>query len=586
MADGGANFASGAGSPRDGMSGLERLIDIGLALSAERNHDRLTERILLEAIDITKADGGTLYLRTEEDTLKFIIVRTGTLKIAMGGTTGVPINFPPLRMYNAETGQPNHNNISTYAALTGKTINIPDAYEAEGFDFSGTKKFDAGTGYRSKSFLTIPLKNYSDAVIGVLQLINATDGNGNVIPFSTDVQRLVEALASQAAVAIDNQQLIEAQKALMDSLIKVMAHAIDAKSPYTGGHCQRVPELTKMLAQKAVESDAPMFKDFALTEADWYELHVAAWLHDIGKVTTPEFVVDKATKLQTIYDRIHEVRMRFEVLRRDAEIKMLKAIAKGKSARVERKKFKERCKELDEQWKFIAENNLGGEFMSKERQDKVREIGKQQWYRYFDRKLGLAWAETKLWADAPPPDEGMESLLADLPEHAKAEYHLGEILNMCIARGTLNDDERKKINDHIVLTIDMLKELPFPKHMKRVPEYAGGHHEKMDGTGYPNKLRGDQMSLPARIMAIADIFEALTAADRPYKKAKTLSESVKILYFMKKDKHVDADLFELFLTSGAYKDYAEQFLRPEQVDTVNIDQYLDSKKAAPAQAAE
>ncbi len=582
MADGGANFSTGSGEPNDGMSGLERLIEIGLALSAERNHDRLTERILLEAIDITKADGGTLYLKTEEETLKFINVRNGTLKIAMGGTTGVPINFPPLKMYNPETKQPNHNNVATYVALTGKTINIADAYEAEGFDFSGTKKFDQSTGYRSKSFLTIPLKNYSDAVIGVLQLINATDGKGTIIPYSPQIQRMIEALASQAAVAIDNQQLIEAQKALMDSLIKVMAHAIDAKSPYTGGHCQRVPELTKMLAQKAIESDDPAFANFELSEADWYELHVAAWLHDIGKVTTPEFVVDKATKLQTIYDRIHEVRMRFEVLRRDAEIKMLKAIAKGKSARVERKKFKERCVELDAQWKFIADANIGGEFMSKEKQDKVKEIGAQQWYRHYDRKLGLAWAETKLFEKAPPADEGFECVLADLPGHSQGEYNLGEILNMCIARGTLNDDERRKINDHIVLTIDMLKELPFPKHMRRVPEYAGGHHEKMDGTGYPNKLRGDQMSLPARIMAIADIFEALTAADRPYKKAKTLSDSVKILYFMKKDKHVDADLFELFLSSGAYKDYAEQFLRPEQVDVVNIEQYLDSKKTPPA----
>ncbi|MDX2222746.1 MAG: HD domain-containing phosphohydrolase [Rhodospirillaceae bacterium] len=596
MADGGAAIPSSSAGPDGGPygGGLERLIEIGLALSAERNHDRLTERILLEAIDITKADGGTLYLRTDDNSLKFVIVRNGTLKIAMGGTTGVPINFPPLRMYNAETGAPNHNNVATHVALTGKPINIEDAYTAEGFDFSGTKKFDQGTGYRSKSFLTIPLKNYGDEVIGVLQLINATDGAGTVIAFSKDVQRLVEALASQAAVAIDNQQLIEAQKALMDSLIKVMAHAIDAKSPYTGGHCQRVPELTKMLAIKAHEATDGPFKDFKLDETQWYELHVAAWLHDIGKVTTPEYVVDKATKLQTIYDRVHEVRMRFEVLRRDAEIKMLKAIAKGKNARVERKKFKQRCAELDAQWKFVAESNIGGEFMSKDKQDKIREIAKQRWYRHFDRKLGLAWAEGKLLEDTPPPAEGFEYLLADLPEHARAEYHLGEVLNLCIARGTLNDDERKKINDHIVLTIDMLKELPFPKHLKAVPEYAGGHHEKMDGTGYPNRLRGEQMSVPARIMAIADIFEALTAADRPYKKAKTLSESVKILYFMKKDKHVDPDLFELFLSSGAYKDYAEQFLRPEQVDVVNIDQYLDSKKPppppqpqqAPAKAAE
>jgi HD-GYP domain-containing protein (c-di-GMP phosphodiesterase class II) len=569
--------------PDPQAGGLERLIEIGVALSAERDHTRLTERILLEAIELTNADGGTLYLRTEDDGLRFEIMRTSSLKIAMGGTTGVKIPFPPIRMYNAETKEPNFKNVSAAAAVTKKAINIEDAYEAEGYDFSGTKKFDEGTGYRSKSFLCIPLKNYSDEVTGVLQLINAQDAAGNVIPFTAEIQRLVEALASQAAVAIDNSQLIDAQKALMDSMIKVMAHAIDAKSPYTGGHCQRVPELTKMLAAKAQEQTEGPFADFKLDEQEWYELHVAAWLHDIGKVTTPEYVVDKATKLQTIYDRVHEVRMRFEVLRRDAEIQMLKSIAKGKSARVERRKFKQRCAELDTQWKFIAENNLGGEFMSPERQQQVKDIGKQRWYRYFDRKLGLCWTESKLLEKAPPPDEGWEQVLADLPEHSEAEYNLGEILNMCIQRGTLNDDERRKINDHIVLTIDMLNEMPFPKHLRRVPEYAGGHHEKMDGKGYPKGLRGDQMSLPARMMAIADIFEALTAGDRPYKKAKTLSESLKILWFMKKDGHIDSELFELFLTSGAYMDYAEQFLRPDQIDKVDITQYLAPK---PQQAAE
>lgn len=564
--------------------GLERLIEIGLALSAERDHARLTETILLEAIALTRADGGTLYLRLEDDTLKFEIMRTGSLKIAMGGTTGVKIPFPPVRMYNPDTKEPNFKNVSAAAAITKKAINIEDAYTAEGYDFTGTKKFDEGTGYRSKSFLCIPLKNYSDEVTGVLQLINAQDDDGNVIAFSPAIQRMVEALASQAAVAIDNQQLIDAQKALMDSMIKVMAHAIDAKSPYTGGHCQRVPELTKLLATKAQAQTEGPFKEFDLDEQEWYELHVAAWLHDIGKVTTPEFVVDKATKLQTIYDRIHEVRMRFEVLRRDAEIQMLKSIAKGKSARVERRKFKVRCAELDEQWKFIAENNLGGEFMSQERQDKVKEIAKQKWYRYYDRKLGICWTESKLLEKAPPPAEGWEQVLADLPEHSEAEYNLGEVLNMCIQRGTLNDDERRKINDHIVLTIDMLNEMPFPKHLRRVPEYAGGHHEKMDGKGYPKGLKREEMSLPARMMAIADIFEALTAADRPYKKAKTLSESLKILWFMKKDGHVDPELFELFLTSGAYMEYAEQFLRPEQIDKVDITPYLAPPK--PQQAAE
>jgi len=570
------------GEATNAASGFERLIKIGLALSAERNHDRLTERILLEAIDIANADGGTLYLRTEEDTLKFVIMRTNSLNIAMGGTTGVPIPFPPVRMYAAETGAPNYNNVSAAAALSKKAINIPDAYEAEGYDFSGTKKFDEGTGFRSKSFLCIPLLNYSDDVIGVLQLLNAQTEGREVIAFTKEVQRIIEALASQAAVAIDNQNLIEAQKALMDSLIKVMAHAIDAKSPYTGGHCQRVPELTKMLASKARDSKEGPFADFELDEQQWYELHVAAWLHDIGKVTTPEFVVDKATKLQTIYDRVHEVRMRFEVLRRDAEIKMLKAIAKGKNARIERKKFRDKSQELKEQWEFVADSNIGGEFMSQEKQDQVVNVSKQKWYRHFDRKLGLSWTEARLLEKQPPADEGWEHLLADLPEHSEAEYDLGEVTNMRIQRGTLNDDERRKINDHIVLTIEMLNEMPFPKHLKRVSEYAGGHHEKIDGTGYPNKLKGEDMSWPAKMMAIADIFEALTAGDRPYKKAKTLSESVKILWFMKKDNHVDADLFNLFLRSGIYKDYAEQFLRPEQIDEVDISKYLDS----PSQAAE
>jgi HD-GYP domain-containing protein (c-di-GMP phosphodiesterase class II) len=418
-------------------------------------------------------------------------------------------------------------------------------------------------------------------VIGVLQLINAQDdAKSEVIPFAKSVQRLVEALASQAAVAIDNQQLIEAQKALMDSLIKVMAHAIDAKSPYTGGHCQRVPELTKMLAEKCSEATEGTFKDFALDELQWYELHVAAWLHDIGKVTTPEYVVDKATKLQTIFDRVHEIRMRFEVLRRDAEIKMLKAVAKGADEKAEKKKFKARCKELEEQWAFIADTNLGGEFLSPDQQEQVKKIAPQKWYRYFDRSMGLSWTEAQLLEKQPPPPKGWEQLLADLPEHSEAEYNLGEVSNLCISRGTLNDDERRKINDHIVLTIEMLEELPFPKTLKQVSEYAGGHHEKMDGTGYPRGLTAEQMSVPARIMAIADIFEALTAADRPYKKAKKLSEGVKILWFMKKDKHVDAELFDLFLTSGAFRDYAEQFLRPDQIDDVDISQYVQAQQAA------
>lgn len=568
--------ASGNGQRQGTAENLQKLIDIGIALSAERNHDRLTETVLLAAKDLTNADGGTLYLMSEDQrTLAFKIMRNDTLKTAMGGTTGKPIPFPPIALYNAETGEANHHNVSTHVALSGKSINIEDAYQAEGFDFSGTKKFDTGTGYRSQSFLTIPLKNYSDEVIGVLQLINAQDETGKVIPFSPDIQPLVEALASQAAVAIDNQHLMQAQRDLMDSFIKVLARAIDAKSPYTGGHCERVPVLAKMLAKAACEQHQGPFADYRLSDDDWYELHLGAWLHDCGKVTTPEYVVDKATKLETIYDRIHEVRTRFEVLRRDAEISMLRRQLAGEDRAETEADFAREVAALEEDFAFIADCNIGGEFMAPAKVERVKSIAARTWTRTFDRTLGLSWEETqRSQAAPPPPAPAVEALLEDRGEHLVGVYNRGEVYNLSVQRGTLTAEERKVINDHIVLTQEMLKQLPFPKHLRRIPAIAGNHHEKIDGTGYPNNLTGEQMSVSDKIMAIADVFEALTAADRPYKTPKKVSECVKILSFMKKDRHIDSDLFDLFLTSGVYRDYAEQYLQPSQVDDVDVASYV------------
>jgi HD-GYP domain-containing protein (c-di-GMP phosphodiesterase class II) len=579
---------------------FERLIEIGIALSAERDTNRLMETILLEAKDLSNADGGTLYLRTEDNNLKFEIMRTESLKIALGGTTGKGITFPPVRLYDPATGKENRANVASCAALTGKSINIPDAYESKDFDFSGTRKFDQGTGYRSKSFLTVPMKNSQGDIIGVLQLLNAIDRqSGKVIPFGGDIQPLIEALASQAAVALDNKQLLDAQKFLLDSFIELIASAIDAKSPYTGGHCQRVPELTKMLAKAACDANNGPFAEFDLTEEEWYELHIAAWLHDCGKVTTPEYVVDKATKLETIYDRIHEIRTRFEVVKRDAEIEYLKALVEGKEDPEKlRANLDERLKKLDDDYAFIAQSNVGGEFMAPEKIARVQEVAKMQWKRTLDDRIGISHEEKKRKDRLPTPKlPVVENLLSDREDHIiyreeaeptaaadnefgfklevpEHKFNLGEVYNLCIARGTLTAEERFKINDHIVQTIIMLKQLPFPKHLKRVPEYAGGHHEKMDGTGYPKKLNKSDMSLPARIMAIADIFEALTAADRPYKAPKKLSESIKIMSFMKKDAHIDPELFDLFLTSGVFKEYAERFLDPSQIDEVDISQYV------------
>ncbi len=578
---------------------FKRMIDIGIALSSERDHNRLMELILLETKDLCNADGGTLYLRTEDNGLKFEIMRTDSLNFAKGGTTGEEITFPPLNIYDPETGKPNDKNVATHVALTGETVSIKDAYETDRFDFSGTKKFDEGTGYRSKSFLTVPMKNHDGDVIGVIQLLNAQDREtGEVIAFDTEIQPLIESLTSQAAVALDNQNLLLAQKQLLDSFIAMIAGAIDAKSPYTGGHCQRVPVLAMMLADKACESNEGIFNGFCLSEDERYEMEIAALLHDCGKVTTPEYVVDKATKLETIYDRIHEVRTRFEVLKRDAEIDCLKAIVDGGDEAALKSKLEETLAQLDDDFAFIANANIGGEFMSDEDIERVEALAAKTWTRTLDDRLGVCHEELKRMEREPAkPLPAIEPLLSDRPEHVIERdvankiapdnplgfkmdepvdmYNRGELYNMCIQKGTLTAEERYKINHHMIQTIAMLDYLPFPKHLKKVPEIAGGHHETMIGTGYPRRLSKEDMTLPARMMAIADIFEALTACDRPYKKAKTLSESIKILWFMKKDQHIDPDLFELFLKSGIYKEYADKFLMESQIDEVDISQYLD-----------
>lgn len=490
---------------------FRRLVEIGIALSAERNHAGLLESILLEAKSICNADGGTIYLHEKEagpkddkkgspgGYLRFAIVMNDSLDIALGGTTGKKVPFDPLPLHDRHSGAPNHANVATHVALSGKTVNIADAYDVDGFDFSGTKAFDLKSGYRSTSFLTLPMKNRAGYVIGVLQLINARDHNGwNVVPFDPGRQQLIEALASQAAVAIDNKRLLDEQKVLLDSFIRLIADAIDRKSPYTGGHCKRAPMIAEMLAEAACEADDGPFKDFDLNEEEFYELHIAAWLHDCGKITTPEYVVDKATKLETIYDRIKTVKLRFEVLKREAEIDYLKALsaADADPAALEAV-YKERLANIDGDFEFIAKANIGGEFLGPDKIARIEEIGALRW-------RGLDGEE--------------ESLLSE-----------EEIMNLSISRGTLTNKERKIINDHVTVTIEMLEALPFPENLQRVPEYAGGHHERMNGTGYPNGLTGAEMSIPARMMAVADIFEDLTAPDRPYKRGKTLSETLRIM---------------------------------------------------------
>ncbi len=523
---------------------IEKLNEIGIALSAEKNTPKLLEMILRGAKTILNADGGTLYLATEDKKhLHFEIIMNDSLGIMMGAKLGEPIPFPALPLYDDE-GNPNNTMVAAHAAIHKKTINIPDAYVAEGFDFAGTRAFDTQMGYRSKSFLTLPMLNHENELIGVIQLINAKGSKDNqIIEFSKVSQRIGESLASQAAIALTNNKLIGQFRELFESFINLMSEAIDKKSPYNGAHCRRVPTLTMMIADAACQANYGIFKDFELDEDERYELRIAGLLHDCGKVTTPVHVIDKATKLETIFDRIHLINTRFEILKRDAEIRFLnQKTAAIESANLSvipelEEAFQQKLAQYSSDQDFLRTCNIGGEFMSDEYKERLQIIAS---YRWID-----------------PKGVEVNFLTED------------EVYNLNISRGTLTAEERKTINDHIVVTIEMLEKLPYPRNLRRVPEYAGGHHERMDGKGYPKGLTREQMSLPARMMGIADIFEALSAKDRPYKKGKTLTECLQILGNMRINNHIDPDLFDLFVSEKVYLRYANEYLDPDQIDDVD-----------------
>ncbi|GAB3112071.1 hypothetical protein GCM10027217_40790 [Pseudomaricurvus hydrocarbonicus] len=394
------------------------------------------------------------------------------------------------------------------------------------------------------------------------------------------------------------------QVALMDAFIEVIAQAIDDKSPYTAGHCERVPELAFMLAREAEAATTGCFKGFKFhSEDEWREFRVAAWLHDCGKITTPEHIVDKGSKLEAIYNRIHEVRMRFEVLWRDAEIEYWQQCLRNPSQAAEyQQQWLDRQQQLQDDFAFVAAMNVGGEVLSDDKKRRLQQLATTTWVRHFDDRLGLSPVEQARIASLPDRHSGPgsatlpceEPLLADKPEHIVERQHdvdydprlginmavpthlydLGELHNLCVERGTLTAEDRFKINEHVISTIRMLDKLPFPPELARVPRYASTHHETMNGTGYPRQLTGDQLSVPERIMVLADIFEALTAADRPYKQAKPVSVAIDILAQMVTNGHVDAQVFDLFLRRGVYLKYAQRYLPQAQIDEVDLSQYL------------
>jgi hypothetical protein len=520
------NLTKGFQSLQDTLHRYSHLLDL---ISRKKNLISLQPTILSELSAVLEVDKAVLYVVPQQaDGLVAAAFKDGD------------------RLEQLRVRKDSSDSVPALVAATfevGGRRELSGTVSAEELGLAGLRELETEGDFTDA--LCFPLRDRRNEPIGAILFLDAE--------LSTKGGRaLVRALTGIASVSLETRQLIASEKMLFSAFITLIAGAIDAKSPYTGGHCERVPELTKMLAAAAEEATDGPFAEFLLSEDQWEAVHVAAWLHDCGKVTSPEFVVDKATKLETIYDRIHEVRMRFEVLKRDAEIARLEAVRAGEDPAIAEAARDRIWRKLDEDFTFVAECNEGGEFLSDEDIDRLGRIAERTWTRTLDDTIGISNDERARKQSVPRAVlPSVEPLLADRPDHIvprpprdvlgadnkwgfklkqpKNLYNRGELHNLTVRRGTLSDEERYKINDHIIQTIIMLSELPYPRHLRDVPELAGGHHERVDGKGYPRALKSDQMSPVARMMAIADIFEALTAADRPYKKGKPLSVAIKIM---------------------------------------------------------
>lgn len=502
---------------------LSRSGELLIRLARETNMTDLMRLILTEARELTGAEGGTFYRvegEGESAHLVFEVVQNAALGIDIYDARKSE-KWKPIALFHQ--GEPNHSNVASFVALTKEPVIIEDAYETSSFDFSGTRAFDESHRYRSRSIMAIPLLNHDDHVIGVLQLLNARNESGHLHTFGNDDRDTIAAMAKFAAITLDNQLLVSSHKNLLDAFIKALAQIIDVRSPHTSAHCQRIPVLTELIAEAACHETEGYFKDFNLDEDGWYELTVAAWMHDCGKLATSENVLNKGTKLERLHDGMESVRTRFAVVT---------AIAQSDTEK----------EQIRADLEFLETVNKGGEFMSDDAKARVAAIAQRQW---------------------PDAHGNMQPLLTTY-----------EVDNLCITRGTINEEERAHINRHIDITIEVLESLPFPPKLRRVPEYAGGHHERMDGRGYPRGLTREQMSIPARIMGIADVFEALTAKERPYKPPMPLSQAFSILRNMVKDQHIDPDVYNLFLRSGVWKRYANDHLLPQQIDVDSAESYL------------
>jgi HD-GYP domain-containing protein (c-di-GMP phosphodiesterase class II)/ribonuclease BN (tRNA processing enzyme) len=512
------------------------VLEISTALSKEKDLNKILSLILVSAMDYTKSEGGTIYLK-EGDKISFKAVKNDKLNIFEINNK----NFPKIDLY--PNGKENKENVSAVCALTKETINIPDIYlyHIGEFNFDGAKKFDKENGYKTESMLVVPMLSNDDKVVGVMQLINKKSLD-NVTPFTSKDIEMTTTYANLCASAINKNKLIDDLEKLVLSFLESISYALSVKSPYGYEHISRVKELMGYIA-KEIDSDETIYKDISYTKEEFQELELAAWMHDIGKIATPEHILDKATRLENLQDQVYMIEMRFNYVKYYLKTQILEAKCAYLNGEYQmhieeiENRYEQKIKELESDLLFIKQSNQPSTYMHESDIQRVNEISQKSFY----------------------IDNQMVNLLT--PD---------EVKYLSIVKGTLTDDERDKINEHAKITHDMLNMITFPKKYSNVTKIASGHHEKLNGKGYPLGLSGDEISFETRILAIVDILEALTASDRPYKRAKTEKETFEILDAMVDNGELDKYLVTFIKESKIFDRYIKKesksyFVKQEEV---------------------
>ncbi len=514
---------------------IDRLTEIGLSLSSKKELDDIFDMILQESLFFTNADGATIYTLSENKKyLNFEVVYNRTLNINLSRLKG-NLNWEPIPLYD-ENGFPLMKTQAAYVAHTGEIKNYDDIYEQDQFETTGTKQYDKKNNYRTKSILALPLKSHENDVIGVIQLINPINEKGEIDIFSNEDIHVINSLASLAGIALNNRQLIKGLENLILQFVSSIASAIDRKSKYTGAHIQRVAEISKDLVN-IIQKDNERFSQKKFTHEEIQEIGLAALMHDFGKIITPEFIMDKSTKLEAIIDKISLIEERcdfiIDIINKDKEIAKLKNKPTENLDKI--------ISEINYFKVWIEIMNGGTEFMN---DDLVRKLEEIYRFRYISNKK--------------------EYFILTDDEYEK----------LSVRKGTLTKDEIVRMQEHAQISYNILSSITFPKKYKNIPIYASLHHEKLNGKGYPFHYKAEQIPFQARIIAIADIFEALTATDRPYKKGKTIEETLTILAKMAKNNEIDSDILDALIDTNYIFNYFERFFhkkyRPEDIDIDSI----------------